>query len=41
MSPVANTLNKAMFERVEVNVVDVSLKIAFITNRVLPKTPLP
>jgi len=38
---VRHPLNKAVFERIEMNVVDVSLKIALIANRVLPKAPLP
>jgi hypothetical protein len=39
--PIADAFHKPMFERVNVNVVDVTRKIDLVANRVLPIASLP
>ncbi len=39
--PIARPAHQSMLDRVEVHVVDVSLEIDLVPNRVLPKAPLP
>jgi hypothetical protein len=39
--PIDDTCNLPMFDRIEVNVVDVTLKIRIVANNVLPIATLP
>ena len=41
MRPINRTLTMPVFNRVEMNVIDMAGKIIFITNWVFPKSPLP
>src|SRR5882762_5493459 len=41
IGPVANACDKAMLDRVKMDVVDVSLEIPFIANGVFPEAALP
>ena len=41
MRPIAHTVDQAMPDRIEMDVVDVSLKISIVTNCVLPEPTLP
>jgi hypothetical protein len=41
MRPIAHALNEAVLDRLEMNVVNMSLKIVLIANRVLPESSLP
>ena len=41
MRPISDPRHVAMFDRIDVDVVDVTGEIIFITNGVLPVTPLP
>ena len=41
MQPIAHALNETMLDRVEMNVVNMSFKVALIANRVFPESSLP
>ena len=41
MRPVANTINIAMFDRIEVDIIHMLLEIVIITNLMFPETALP
>src|SRR6266852_4627405 len=41
MRPITHAANQVMFDRIEMDVIDVALEIAVIANGVFPKPPLP
>jgi len=41
MLPIAHALNEPVLDWVEMNVIDMSLKIVLVANRVFPKSSLP
>ena len=41
MRPVSHARDEAMLDGIDVDVIDVSLKISIVADRMLPKSPLP
>ena len=41
MGPITHSLDQAVFDRIEMDVVDIPREVAVISDGVLPKSPLP
>ena len=41
MRPITHSLHQSMLDRIEMHIIDVSRKVAIVTDGVLPKPPLP